>query len=468
LELGLTVAAIAWLDPGAALAAGLAAVTAIGLPLVALPVLQEWDLRLRAHIGALGQFYLDALLGLAPLRAHGAEAAIRGEHESLLVEWARARLAFQRAVALAEAVMSVAIIALVAWIAFDHQRRVGAGPGAILLVFWGLNLLTLGHVVTLIIGQQYPAYRSVMLRLLEPLQAPVEREDAETDPIAAPAPMHAADSTRGVDLEFRSVSVNLGGHSVLHDIDVRVPSGCHVAIVGPSGAGKSSLVGLLLGWHRPATGQVAVDGAPLTATAVSTLRRQIAWVDPAVQLWNRPLLDNLLYGAPSGADAAVGRVIEQASLGEVVERLPDGLQTPLGEGGAMVSGGEGQRVRIGRAMLQSGVRLAILDEPFTGLDRQQRRHLLTRARALWRNATLLYTTHDVSETESFDRVVVMEGGHIIQDGPPSTLAEQPGRRFQQMLDTHRTVRQLLGSQPPWHRLRLADGKLFPQVPSGAP
>ena len=143
----------------------------------------------------------------------------------------------------------------------------------------------------------------------------------------------------------------------------------------------------------------------------------------------------------------------------MLERLPDGLQTPLGEGGALVSGGEGQRVRLGRAMARPGVRLVILDEPFRGLDRERRRELLARARSMWREATLLCVTHDVGETRAFDRVVVIEGGQIVEDSAPADLAKRPGSRYRAMLDAEEVLRGELWSSGTWRRLRLAGGML---------
>lgn len=259
---------------------------------------------------------------------------------------------------------------------------------------------------------------------------------------------------------LEGVSVRVAGHTVLEGIDLRIEAGSHVAIVGHSGAGKSSLVGLLLGWHRPANGRILVDGEPLHGQHLERLRRETAWVDPAVQLWNRSFLENLLYGTPTDPSLSVGWVIDQADLASVLRKLPEGLQTPLGEGGGLVSGGEGQRVRLGRAMLRSGVRLVILDEPFRGLDHEQRRELLSRARRMWRHATLLCITHDVSETQAFARVLVVEGGQIVEDGPPADLAQRPGSRYQAMLAMEAAVREDLWSSAAWRRLELKEGLLL--------
>src|SRR5262249_4895737 len=174
-------------------------------------------------------------------------------------------------------------------------------------------------------------------------------------------------------------------------------------------------------------------GLPLGGGDSAGGRTVTAWVDPAVQLWNRPLLDNLCYGVPDAPTSLVAQALAHADLRDVLDRLPDGLQTPLGEGGGLVSGGEGQRVRLGRALARRGVRLAILDEPFRGLDREQRCVLLQRARQEWRAATLLCITHDVQSTQAFDRVLVVEQGRIIEDDAPAHLATRPESRYRALL-----------------------------------
>jgi ABC-type transport system involved in cytochrome bd biosynthesis fused ATPase/permease subunit len=236
-----------------------------------------------------------------------------------------------------------------------------------------------------------------------------------------------------------------------------------VAVVGPSGAGKSSLVGLLLGWHKASQGEVLVDGAPLD---IDRLRLSTAWVDPAVQLWNRSLFDNLQYGSEFDP-SAVGDVIDAALLRSVLESLPEGMQTVLGEGGALVSGGEGQRVRLARALLRKNVRLVVLDEPFRGLDREKRRELLARARQLWRGATLLCVTHDLGETLAFDRVLVIEAGRLIEDGVPQQLQAKASSRYAQMLAAERQIQSELWAGNMWRRMRLEAGQIVEELPRQA-
>jgi len=459
-ELVLTTAGIAWLDPASTLVAVLTAALAIGLPLMAQPVLAERDFRVRTHVGALSRFYLDALLGLVAIRTHRAELAVRSEYEALLGEWVHANLGLLRTVVTVEGVQLLTGFGFAAWLLLDHQTRGGETSVVLLLIYWALNLPVLGQEIALL-ARQYPTHRNVTLRLLEPLGALEETEAQENDQDAAThaASMPLAASSHGVAIALQGVSVRVAGHTVLAEIDLTIEPGSHIAIVGPSGAGKSSLVGTLLGWYRPATGQMLVDGVALDGGRLAQLRQETAWVDPAVQLWNRSFLDNLRYGAPDGSLLPLARAIEQADLHGVLERLPDGLQTPLGEGGGLISGGEGQRVRLGRAMLRPGVRLVILDEPFRGLDRERRRELLARVRRLWGKVTLLCITHDVGETLAFERVLIIEEGRIVEDGIPTDLVAQPGSRYGALLEAEEAVRQGLWSHGMWRRLWLDGGQL---------
>jgi ATP-binding cassette subfamily B protein len=204
---------------------------------------------------------------------------------------------------------------------------------------------------------------------------------------------------------------------------------------------------------------VLVDGAPLDSGRLENLRRETAWVDPQVQLWNRSLFDNLRYGASENAAMSVDATLEAAGLHGVLKNLPDGLQTALGEGGALVSGGEGQRVRLGRAMSRSAVRLVILDEPGRGLDHEQRRALVDRAREMWKDATLLLITHDITDTRGFERVLVIERSRIVEDGRPAGLAADPESRYRALLDAEHAVRRGMWQNRKWRRLRMDRGRL---------
>jgi ATP-binding cassette subfamily B protein len=465
-QLLLTVVGLAWLQPASVPLAMVAVVVGIGLPLACQPLLAERDLRVRGHAGALGRFYLDALLGLLPIRVHGARPAMQRRQEAFLVQWIHAGLRYYAASTLVEGALALCGLGVAVLLVRSVASQTSSG--LLLLVYWALSLPALGQEIA-ILTRQYPVMRNVVARLLEPLGTPEAQADPSTgaSPDLPPGPDERRDD-RGDDrsgavqaaaIRMSGVSVEAAGNTVLADIDLVLAPGEHVAIVGPSGAGKSSLVGLLLGWYRPARGTVEVDGRPLVGDWLSTLRRDTAWVDPSVALWNRSFLDNLRYGASHDGELPLAEILSKARLREVLEHLPDGLATELGEGGGMVSGGEGQRTRVGRALARKRARLVILDEPFRGLDLATRRALLAMVRQWWRDATVLWVTHDIAETESFGRVLVIDGGRIVEDGDPAELGNRPGARYAALVRSDRDMHATEWSAAKWRRVWLADGKL---------
>lgn len=487
-QLLLTMIGVIWLDPISALPAILGTLFFIGLALAARPLLEEHDLRLRTHTGALSHFYLDALLGLTPIRTHGAERAMRRQHEATLYEWVRTGRETYTWAAVVQAVGTFFYSIFAILILLNYLHRGGEVNEILLLFYWTLSLPALGQSLAQQI-QQYPMQRNMVLRLLEPLSAPDEEEAwapsqvqrVSTEPpageksdaeLAVTGPGEAGSltngsavvrSTAGTGIAIQQAWLQAGGHVILNNINLKIDPGEHIAIVGPSGAGKSSLVGLLLGWHRPSVGWIEIDGQPLDGQSLPRLRRRTAWVDPAVQLWNRSLYDNLRYGIEGGESQPISEVIHTADLFDVLERLPEGLKTDLGEGGGLVSGGEGQRVRLGRAMLRPEVDLVILDEPFRGLDREKRRALLAEARRHWAHATLLCVTHDVGETTGFPRVLVIENGAIAEDGSPDELLNRLDSHYRSMLEAEAAVRRNLWSGAGWRRLVIDDGRLSEQI-----
>lgn len=442
-----TAIGLVWLDPKSAISVIAVAVLSIALPLALQPLWRDRDLRVQTHFGALTRFYLDALLGLTPLRAHGAERALRREHEGLLLEWERASMGLLRAAVSVDTVVAISGLLLTGWLVLGYLAGGGATAGALLLVYWALRIPALGQAIAQS-ARQYPHLRNVALRLFEPLGAKEHER-----------PERAPDREGAAGIRYEGVTVRAGGHVVLEGVNVSIAPGEHVAIVGASGAGKSTLVGLLLGWHTPAEGRVLVDGAPLDAAHLDALRRRTSWVDPAIQLWNRTLVRNLRYGSDASR-TPIARVIEDSELVGMLDQLPDGLQTVLGEGGALVSGGEGQRVRLGRAMMRGDARLVILDEPFRGLDREARRRMLRTSLERFRGATLICVTHDVADTAtSFDRVLVVDGGRVVEDGSPAELLAREGSQYRALERADRALDAALWEAGEFRRVAMVAGML---------
>jgi ATP-binding cassette subfamily B protein len=460
-QLILTMIGVIWIDPPSAPLAITGTVFFVALSFLSRPLLEERDLRLRTHTGALSRFYLDSLLGLIPVRTHGAERSMRRQHETQLYEWVRTGRESYNIATIIQALGTLLYSGFAILILVNYLMKGGEINEILLLFYWTLNLPALGQALADAI-QQYPMQRNMILRLLEPLSAPDEEQAwlAAQQP-DADGPVSDQPSDAPPEIEIRDVFLQAGGHVILKNINLKIAPGEHIAIVGLSGAGKSSLVGLLLGWHRPSQGQILVDGRLLDGKRLQTLRQQTAWVDPAIQLWNQSLYDNLHYGAAQDQARPIGEIIQSADLYDVLERLPEGLKTNLGEGGGLVSGGEGQRVRLGRAMLRAGVRLVILDEPFRGLDRERRRILLSEARRIWNKKTLLCITHDIGETRNFPRVLVIENGEIVEDALPGALEANPSSRYRAILAAEAKVRQELWESAEWRRFTIDRGVLLP-------
>lgn len=454
IEFLITAIAIVWLFPEGLLIVLAGVFFTISIPLISQSFLAERDLRVRSHLGALSRFYLDTLLGLVPTWAHSAQKPIRREHESLLVEWSRASLRNLNAVIAVEAVQNLIGFAIAFWLLLHYYNKGGAESGVLLLVYWGLHLSSMGQEI-IRTARQYPTHRNITLRLIEPLGAP-EGEPSRMEDV----PISGQDLSQGISISMEGVDLKISGHSILEDVNLAVPSGTHLAIIGPSGAGKSSLVGLLLDWYRPSDGSILINGKPLTPLTLDELRKITAWIDPAIQLWNNSLINNIYYGIKPESARPAGQVMEEAQLMELLEKLPQGLGTSLGEGGALVSGGEGQRVRLARAMAKTNVRFVILDEPFRGLDHEKRSELLEKARNIWKEATLLCITHDISATRLFERVIVIEQGKIVEQGDPKALEKKADSFYRKYLNLEKAVTEGIWREKSWRRISIKNGRII--------
>ena len=444
-----TAVGIAWFYPHAFWAA-LAIAAALATPLVFMPVLKERDLRCRELSGGLGRFYLDAALGFRAIQAHGADRALTQLYQHQLRQWKVAGFRKQRTLVRAEVLQLAIIFAPLIWLVHTTVAATSNSSGLLLLIYWCLAVPVLGRQFASI-AWNIPALNNTVIRFLEPLNAPEEGLQ-EVDSVSSANPS-------GVEIAMKGISVVEAGHCVLHDISLSVASGQQIAIIGPSGAGKSSLVGLLLGYYSTTEGSLQVDGEPLTGSTLGKLRRETAWIDPQVHLFNDSLIENLFYGSDDATESLLDESIRGAGLVRVLPRLPSGLQTALGEGGTRLSGGEGQQVRIGRGFGRGTVRLAILDEPARSVPRSEREAYVSALRSRFEGATVLCITHDVCATLEFDRVVILDQGTIVEQGHPHELYELPDSRYRALCDREKSVSATLWSSASWRRLLMKDGGL---------
>lgn len=439
-----TLAGLLWLDLAVGAAACLLVLGVLGFSYLWQKLLQDSVSRAHNQTGMLNMLYFDALKGLRAIRSHAAEQTFATEHEIQLNHWGMTQDDYQRRQTWALLVIDLVAFICIAGLMLKEASGANAQVPSLLWLYWLLRLPYMArHLGELIL--QIPNYQLVLSLFTELLQATeVQAQVTEQK--------QAAGTDKGVAIAMDNLSLVVAGHSVLNAISLTVNPGEHVAIVGESGAGKSSLCELLLGWKSPCSGQLLVDGQRLEGDALLALRRTTAWVDANVQIWDKSLLDNINY------DHGNGRVME-AGLGPVLAHLEQGLQTPLGENGKRLSGGEGQRVRIGRALGVSKPRLVILDEPCRGLDRPAREQLLDNLRKTHAQSTLLCITHDISEAIKFPRVLVIGNGQLLEDGDPNALLLQPDSALSHLRHCEQRVLDTLLHQQQWHSLHVANGAL---------
>ncbi len=210
---------------------------------------------------------------------------------------------------------------------------------------------------------------------------------------------------------------------VLHGLSCHVGAGEMVALVGPSGAGKSTLFELILRFYDPERGTIRLDGLALPELSLRELRAQIALVPQEAVLFAGTLAENLRYGEPHASDERLWTALEAAHAAEFVRQLPDGLQTRLGEDGGGLSGGQKQRLAIARALVTQP-RLLLLDEATSALDAASEEMIRQTLQSLRGRCTMLVIAHRLSTVVAADRILVLESGRLVADGPHGELMER--------------------------------------------
>ena len=231
----------------------------------------------------------------------------------------------------------------------------------------------------------------------------------------------------GGDIEFRHVTFTYDKEkgSVLRDISFAASPGQTVAIVGRSGSGKSTLVGLLPRFYDPDSGQVLLDGVGLRDYRLTDLRNQLSFVSQEVMLVDDTIRNNIAFSVPGADAAAVERAARAAHVFDFASELPAGLDTEIGERGALLSGGQRQRVAIARALLKNAPVL-ILDEATSALDSESERAVQEALTELLRDRTTLVIAHRLSTIENADRIIVLDEGRIIESGTHAELLAAGG------------------------------------------
>ncbi len=231
-------------------------------------------------------------------------------------------------------------------------------------------------------------------------------------------------------LRFENVSFRYGDEMILKGIDLTIRKGEVIAIVGPSGAGKSTLADLIPRFYDPVEGRITLDGVDLRNLTVASLRSLLGIVTQETFLWNGTLRSNIAYGQEGVPPALVERAAHDANAHTFISALPQGYETEIGERGVRLSGGERQRIAIARAILKNPP-ILILDEATSSLDAESEALVQEAIANLVVGRTVIVIAHRLSTVQKADRIIVLEKGRIVQEGPHEELLRGDGiyKRF---------------------------------------
>lgn len=361
---------------------------------------------------------IESLTGLETVKAIGAEGPMQRRWEQLIGHLGqlslKARLLSAANVNMATFIQQIATIAVVivgVYLIGEREMSVGALVACTLLA--GRTLAPLGQVAGLL--TRYHHARAALDNINRMMQLPMERETGKSF-------VHRPKF--GGAIEFKDVGFSYPAQPVaaLQNVSFRINAGERVGIIGRIGSGKTTIEKLILGLYQPSSGSVWIDGVDLQQIDPADLRKNVAYVPQDSMLFFGTVRENITYGAPYVDDIAMLRAAEIAGVAEFVNRHPQGFDMPVGERGEGLSGGQRQSIAIARALLLDPVML-LLDEPSNSLDNRSEENLKARLSQHLAGRTLLLVTHRASMLSLVDRLIVLDSGRVVADGPKAQVLE---------------------------------------------
>ncbi len=401
-------------------------VTLILLPIMAAGIylagkkIKQATAEAQERLGGVGSVLEETLGGIRVIRLFGMEQPQADKFEVENTSNAEANLQAEKVRAL-----MVPLIELISIVGFGLAILVGAREVL-------MGRLQLEQLVNLLVFVQLIGTNSTALfRLNSTLQqgsAAADRLfsvlDTERDEQDEPG-AEDADRLEG-EITFDDVSFTYdGAESVLKHVSFTIRPGESVALVGPSGAGKTTVANLIPRLYEPQAGRILIDGVDIRRYTLASLRRQIALVPQETLLFSGTIRDNILFGNPEADAEQIQKAAEAAYADEFIARLPDGYDTVVGERGVKLSGGQRQRIAIARALLRDP-RILILDEATSSLDSESEALVQAALKNLLQNRTALVIAHRLSTVRDADRIIVLSGGRIVEEGTHSELLSAGG------------------------------------------
>jgi len=317
---------------------------------------------------------------------------------------------------LLHAVVTIVLtIALLAWAITLWQQGAATTGDVVLVCTLGLSILsaTRDLAVALVDVTQHVA------RLTEAIATLLLPHELKDHPEAEPL------IRSGAAVAFNNVAFHYpGGGQVFEKFSLRIQAGQRVGLVGQSGGGKSSMFALLQRFYDIQRGTITIDGQDISRVTQQSLREAISVVPQDISLFHRSIMENIRYGRPNASDDEVLRAAIAARC-DFIEDLPEGMATIVGDRGSKVSGGQRQRIAIARAFLKDAP-ILLLDEATAALDSESEEAIREALSRLMRGRTVIAIAHRLATLRNFDRVVVLQGGRIIEDGPPEILVQGKG------------------------------------------